>query len=92
LKKSGLSLWSCIKALGIRNGFRYWQIGRACAKDPSCVAKWVEHCRYQARLCANRGELGVATCMRDWANRLESHQLLRDKLADESMQTVKEVV
>lgn len=66
-------LFSSIKSLGLRGGFRYWKIYNACKKDSWLVKRWEQVCRLESAKLES-SDPKFSQMLEDWANELKSHQ------------------
>lgn len=62
-------LWQCVRALGFRDGWRYWVIQNRMARDPRLMIEWAKFCQQKARELDKKNPQ-VAWCYRDWARTL----------------------
>lgn len=62
-----MRLITCIRALGLRNGLRYWRIQNACIRRPERALEWADNCEEEGNRSYVRGDLKGALVMWGWA-------------------------
>ena len=65
---SMLRLVGCCRALGLRNGFRYWRLQNKAIRDPFMALRWAYQIRHEAKLEAERGNKRTADLMECFAD------------------------
>jgi len=55
-----ISLISCIKGLGLRQGWAYWKLLRKCQDNPQTIEDWASRCSKVARSLRIRNNIEIA--------------------------------
>lgn len=78
-------LVSCVRALGLCNGWRYWRLQRAAEREPDLPLLWAFRCKIEANERELSGDERMASVLRRWAAELEAqHEKRRaDNVKDE---------
>lgn len=70
MSKSLQFLINSIRHLGLSKGLRYWQIYKACEKDPGLVKRWEQVCRWESTKL-EESDPAHSQMLENWANELK---------------------